>query len=138
MHTVVLKTFDHYFTAHILSSKLRDAGVDSYLFDEHSVTIGPFMTNALGGIKLVVDEVDEVKARNLLSQFEDEYRKSAICPKCFRNEIELVPKRESENIITAIFNWFFSDDPSHSETIYECGHCGYQSETLPENLEVCN
>ena len=75
MQTVVLKRFDHYFSAHILSTKLRDAGVESYLFDENSITIGPFLSNALGGIKLVVDEQDEVRARILLSEFDEEYRK---------------------------------------------------------------
>jgi hypothetical protein len=138
MQTVVLKRFDHYFSAHILATKLRDAGVESYLFDENSVTIGPFLSNALGGIKLVVDEADEVTARNLLSEFEEEYRKSAICPKCHRNEIELVPRRQKANMITAILTWLFSNYALSSENIYECSHCGYQSETLPENIEASN
>ena len=138
MRTVVLKTFDHYFSAHILSSKLSDAGVQSYLFDENSITIGPFMSNALGGIKLVVDEADEVVARKLISEFEEEYRRSAVCPKCFKNEIEIVPKRQAGNMLTAIFTWFFSNYAVSTENIYECRHCGYQSETLPENLEAYN
>lgn len=138
MRTVVLKTFDQYFSAHILSSKLKDAGVESYLFDENSITIGPFMTNALGGIKLAVDEADEVTARNLISQFDEEYRRSAVCPKCFSNEIDLVPRREAGNMITAIFTWLFSNYALSSENIYECRHCGYQSETLPENMETSN
>ena len=136
MQTVVLKRFDHYFSAHILSTKLRDAGVESYLFDENSVTIGPFLSNALGGIKLVVDEQDEVRARILLSEFDEEYRKSAICPKCQGNEIDLVPRRETGNMITAIFTWLFSNYAVSSENIYECRNCGYQSETLPENIEA--
>jgi hypothetical protein len=138
MQTVVLKRFDHYFSAHILSTKLRDAGVESYLFDENSVTIGPFLSNALGGIKLVVDEADEVIARNLLSEFEEEFRRSATCPKCHGNEIDLVPRQETGNMITAIFTWLFSNYALSSENIYECRNCGYQSETLPENVESYN
>lgn len=138
MQTVVLKRFDHYFPAHILSTKLRDAGVESYLFDENSVTIGPFLSNALGGIKLVVNERDEVRARNLISEFEEDYRKSAVCPKCGHNEIDLVPKRETSNLITALFTWLFSNFAVSTENIYECRNCGYQSETLPENMEAYN
>ena len=138
MQTVVLKRFDHYFPAHILSTKLRDAGVESYLFDENSVTIGPFLSNALGGIKLVVNERDEVRARNLISEFEEDYRKSAVCPKCGHNEIDLVPKRETSNLITALFTWLFSNFAVSTENIYECRNCGYQSETLPENMGAYN
>lgn len=138
MRTVVLKSFDQYFSAHILSSKLKDAGVESYLFDENSITIGPFMSNALGGIKVAVDEADEVLARNLISQFDEEYRRSAVCPKCFSNEIDFVPRRQTGNMITAIFTWLFSNYDVSTENIYECQRCGYQSETLPENLAACN
>ncbi len=138
MRTVVIRAFDEYFTAHILSTKLREAGIESYLFNENSITLGPFMSNALGGIKLVVDEVDEVAARNLFSEFDEEYRKSSTCPKCFGHEIDLIPKRETGNVLTALLTWLFSNDSLSPATIYECRRCGYQSENLPENLAVVN
>ena len=58
MDIIVIKTFDNYFLANISLTKLRDAGVECYLKDEYTVTIDPILTNAIGGIKLVVKKED--------------------------------------------------------------------------------
>ena len=39
-------------------TKLRDAGIQCYLKDEYTVTIDPLLTNAVGGIKLVINKKD--------------------------------------------------------------------------------
>jgi len=45
---------------------------------------------------------DEQEAVELLRLFDEEYRSSAVCPKCGSNSIELVPKRTTANMVTAI------------------------------------
>ncbi len=133
MDTVVLRTFDNHILAHITSDKLRNEGVENYIFDEASVTVIPILGAAIGGIKLVVEKGDEKRALELLQEFDEEYRKSATCPKCGANEIILVPRQTAGSMITAIFTWLFSRHAVAGEEVYHCKNCGYESDTLPES-----
>jgi hypothetical protein len=135
MDTVVLRTFDNHILAHITSDKLRNEGVENYLFDEASVTVIPLLSAAIGGIKLVVDKRDERRALQLLHEFDEAYRKSAVCPKCDASEIILVPKQSAESMVTAIFTWLFSRHAVAGQEVYHCNNCGYESDTLPEPPE---
>ena len=135
MELVTIRTFQNYFSASILLTKLRDAGIQCYLKDEHTVTINPLLTNAVGGIKLVINKEDSQEVFELLQQFDEDYSRSAVCPKCGSHTIELVPKRTASNMITAILSWLFSDYAVSAENVYKCGKCGYESQTLPEPLQ---
>ncbi len=132
MEQVILRTFDNYFSANILLTRLRDAGVQCYLKDEYTVTIDPLLSNAIGGIKLVVKKDDAANALQLLRSFDNDYKNAVQCPKCGSHDIILVPKVGVENILTAISTWLFSAYAVSAENVYKCNQCGYESETLPE------
>jgi predicted RNA-binding Zn-ribbon protein involved in translation (DUF1610 family) len=135
MELVTIRTFDNYFSANILLTKLRDAGIQCYLKDEYTVTIDPLLTNAVGGIKLVINKEDSDEVFALLQQFDDDYRRNAVCPKCGSHNIDLVPRRNAANMLTAIISWLFSDYAVSVENVYKCNGCGYESSTLPEPLQ---
>lgn len=135
MGLVVIRTFNNYFSANILLTKLQDAGIRCYLKDEYTVTIDPLLTNAVGGIKLVVDENDSEEVMTLLKHFDEEYRRNAVCPKCGSHDIHFVPKRSASNMITAILSWLFSDYAVSAENVYQCDICGFESASLPEPLQ---
>ena len=63
MNIITLRSFDNYFLASITLTKLQGAGVNCYLKDEHTVTIDPILSNAIGGIKIVVKEEDAAEAK---------------------------------------------------------------------------
>jgi len=134
MELVTVRTFTNYFSANILLSKLRDGGIQCYLKDEFTVTIDPLLTYAVGGIKLVVKKEDATEVFEILQQFDAEYRRNAVCPKCGSHNIELVPKRNAANMITAILSWLFSNYAVSAENVYQCSICGYESHALPEPL----
>jgi ribosomal protein S27AE len=134
MKMITLRSFDNYFLANITLTKLQDAAVECYLKDENTVTIDPILSNAIGGIKLVVKETDAADAKQLLQQFDEEYLKSVKCPKCSATEITLVTKPGASNYITAIFTWLFSSYAVAAESIYQCGKCGYESKTMPDTI----
>lgn len=138
MQTVVVKTFNNYFSANIILTRLQDAGIDCYLKDEYTVTIDPIISNAIGGIKLEVDVQDAIKAQAMLVSFHEDYMRAATCPKCGKHEIIEVPSQAPRNIITAILTWLFSSYSVSAEYVYECRHCRYQSKTLPFNTEQLN
>ena len=52
MELVTVRTFNNYISANILLAKLRNGGIECYLKDEYTVTMDPFLTNAVGGIKV--------------------------------------------------------------------------------------
>lgn len=135
METITVKTFDNYFTANIYLTRLQAAGIHCWLYDEHTVTIDPILTNAIGGIKLVVNREDEARTLKLLRAWHIEYMLSATCPQCGSNSFTQVTKKKAENYLTAILTWLFSSYAIAPEQVYQCGNCGYECETLPEEGE---
>jgi predicted RNA-binding Zn-ribbon protein involved in translation (DUF1610 family) len=117
-------------------SKLRNGGIECYLKDEHTVTMYPFLTYAVGSIQLVVKKEDAPEVLELLQRFDEDFRSKAVCPKCGSHNIELVPKRNAANMLTAILSWIFSSYAVSAENVYKCSNCGYESNTLPEPLNT--
>lgn len=138
MEMVPVKTFDNYFSANIILSRMQQAGIHCYLKDEYTVTIDPMLSNAIGGIKLAVDKESVEEALSLLKQFEEEYLHSVECPQCHGNGIIEVSKPGPANFITALLTWIFSNYAVAPEKIYQCRDCGYESKTLPENTTMYN
>jgi ribosomal protein S27AE len=134
MTLVTVKTFDNYFSANIILTKLHAAGVECYLKDEYTVTLDPILSNAIGGIKLVVKKSDEAMVKQLLDDYESEYIRAATCPKCGSNDFAYIIKPGATNYLTAIFTWIFSSYAIAPEYMYQCGKCGYESERLPETF----
>ena len=132
MDLVILQTFDNYFNANIQLTRLRSAGIECYLKDEYTVTIDPLLSNAIGGIKLLVRKNEEHTVRKLLREMNASAEKQFVCPQCSSHKFILVPKRSTENLLTAITTWLFSAYAVSAENIYQCTRCGYESENLPE------
>ncbi len=131
MEMITIKTFDNYFTANIILGRLRDAGIHCYLKDEYTVTIDPILSNAIGGIKLIVNETDENTAVKLLNQFEADFLKTVQCHNCGGNNILLISKPGAGNFITAILTWLFSSYAIAPDKIYQCQDCLFESQNLP-------
>jgi hypothetical protein len=68
MKTVIIQVFDNYISAHMAKGRLAEEGIEAWLGDEHIVTIDPILTNAVGGIKLLVPELHAEKAISILRQ----------------------------------------------------------------------
>ena len=88
MEFVVLQSFSNYVDAHILMGRMEEEGIRCWLKDEHTVTIDPILTNALGGIKLMVRREQYERAAALLNEYLAEKRKNSACPVCGSNDIE--------------------------------------------------
>lgn len=70
MKLIAIRSYDDYISAHLMLGRLKEESITCFLKDEHSVTIGPFLSNIIGGIKLMVPESEFEKALELLNQFE--------------------------------------------------------------------
>ncbi|MEO5782934.1 MAG: hypothetical protein ABIQ07_06675 [Ginsengibacter sp.] len=132
MELVTLQAFDNFFSANIQLTRLRAAGIECYLKDEYTVTIDPLLSNAIGGIKLLVRKSEEHAVRKLLREMNAEADSKLLCPQCGSHKFILVPKRSAENLLAAITTWLFSAYAVSAENVYQCTNCGYESEALPE------
>ena len=63
-----LRSFDNYISAHISLTMLQDAGINCHLQDEHIITLDPFLSPALGGMKLMVYPTQAERAVALLEK----------------------------------------------------------------------
>lgn len=68
MDFVQLRTFDNYISAHISMTMLQDAGINCHLQDEYVITLDPFLSPALGGMKLMVYPSQAERAVELLER----------------------------------------------------------------------
>lgn len=129
MDFIVLKAFDNYFTAHIMLTRLQDAGVNAHLLNENLVTNLPFLTNIEGGIKLVVDKKDAERATALFTEFEKEYNESILCPQCRQPALELTDVQEKKEKSSTILGWLNDNYFLNNGFVYKCTNCGFETET---------
>jgi putative signal transducing protein len=132
MQLIPIRTFTNYITASMLLSRLQNAGLECYLKDEYTVTIDPLLSNAIGGIKLVVRSEDLEKAKKLLQDFDDEYLQLIKCPQCGEHQFSYITKPGAANFLTTILTRLFSSYTIEPVHVYHCGNCSYETKTLPE------
>ncbi len=68
MNFICVRGYDNYITAHMQLGMLQEAGISCHLKDEYSVTIDPFLSPAIGGIKIMVAEPQVSRALDLLKE----------------------------------------------------------------------
>jgi hypothetical protein len=64
---IQIRSFDNYISAHIVMSMLQSDDINCHLKDEYTLTIDPFLSPALGGIKLMVAASQVERALELLA-----------------------------------------------------------------------
>jgi len=68
MDFVLLCAYTNYIEAHIVMGRLEQENIRCFLQDEYTVTIDPILTNAIGGIKLMVARAQAERAIQILSE----------------------------------------------------------------------
>ena len=88
--TIATYTFPH--EVFIDRSKLEAFGIECFVKDELTIQVHNFYSNALGGIKLQVQQKDLERAKTILSDHPDistNYKDSKIkCPNCSSGNVD--------------------------------------------------
>lgn len=130
MKLVILKTFESAFDAHLIKGKLKSEGIESFLFDEHTVSVNPLYNITVGGIKLKVNAADYDKALEILNEskntpFTDENELEIKCPNC--NSTELYAGFNSiksfKAILATIISILLMSYPIYYNSVYRCKKC---------------
>lgn len=135
MEPVTIRAFHNSIPAQITASKLEEAGIQTYIVGEGAVSMMSISNSPNGGIQLLVDKADEEKARQLLFEFDEEYRKAAVCPKCGANEFVLVQPDHVSDTFFSVINRILTGKSGQQEQYYQCMKCGNRTNELPDPPE---
>lgn len=130
MNFVIAAVFDNYINAHVTMGRLQEEHINCWLKDENTVTIDPILTNAVGGIKLMVAEPQIERALALIATDRQEYQQQHPCPHCGSENIDLVSTpRKPGNWLGTIVNVALSiGAPLPVDKVYHCFDCGKEYE----------
>jgi predicted RNA-binding Zn-ribbon protein involved in translation (DUF1610 family) len=128
MNFVPLQYFTNYIDANIVLGRLQQENIHCWLKDENTVTIDPILTQAVGGIKLMVAEEDVERAQQLLNMNSPSYFK---CPKCGSHNVQLVSSpRKPLNWISSILGFLLGSYAVAVDKVNHCFDCGYEFDAV--------
>ncbi|WP_435623747.1 DUF2007 domain-containing protein [Flagellimonas sp.] len=117
---VTLGSFEFLADVQIIKGKLESEGITVILKDENTVSIDPFASNALGGIKLQVYGSDRERAQEIFNEVRnyavDENGDLIVCPNCKATKSEVYYSRKG--IFYKLFPFF---EPKK----YRCLNCNF-------------
>ena len=121
--------FANYIDAHILLGRLEAEGIVCWLKDEYTVTIDPLLTNAIGGIKLMVPVLQAERAAGLIHDFLLQNRTSC-CPRCKSDNIEFISTpRKAGNWLSVLLGGIIGNYALPVNKTWHCFACGHEFET---------
>ena len=137
MNFVPIQSYTNYIDAHIAMGRLEEEGIRCWLKDENTVTIDPILTNAVGGIKLMVAKDQADRAEELLSSIEAERKNKQSCPKCGSHNIDFVTTpRKPGNWFSVLIGLLWSSFAMPVEKVYHCFDCGEEFEIPVETGSI--
>lgn len=129
MDWVRLNAYTNYVDAHIAAGLLEEHGIACRLMDENTVTIDPILTNAVGGIKLLVERSSFNDAVALLKKIKEENAPERVCPVCGSHNVEIVSTpRKTKNWLIALLTFSFSNFAVAPYIVYHCFDCNHEFE----------
>ena len=107
----ILAVFEYSTEAHLIKSKLDSEGIKTMLMDEKTVDSDPLISQAIGGVKLLVYNAHLKKASKIYNQIrkyeKDELGNDMICPNCESTRI-LVAEAQRKSFFFMLFPFFES------------------------------
>jgi hypothetical protein len=128
---VTIASFDNPIDAHIIKTKLESYDIECSLFDENIVWMKWYYSNAVGDIKLRINEDDVSDAIYILEL--DNISEETICPECQSSNFrEIVLRGWLAGIFKLILLKFFDifalavfyKDRRNINVTYQCQDCG--------------
>jgi hypothetical protein len=115
----------------MMLQRLEEEGIKAYLENEHTVTIDPLVSNAIGGIRLLVLGSQLERAIELIEGFERTYKEAAACPKCNSLNVHyIVLAVEPKGPLLSALNRIFGSIILPWKNVYHCFDCEYDFENL--------
>jgi hypothetical protein len=128
----ILNTYLYSHLAHLDLAKLSDEGIEAMIKDDNIVSINPIIAQAVGGIKILVEEKDYNKALHILqindfeslkNEFqEDEISEQRKCPRCG----SINSFQEGSWLVGLIFLFLMAIPFTTKKSTYACLECSFK------------
>ena len=106
---LILAVYEYSTEAYVTKSKLDSEGIVTMLMDEKTIDSDPLISNAIGGVKLLVHKIDFERALLIYNEIrtyqKDKNGKDIFCPSCNSNRI-LVAPIQRKNVFYMLFPFF--------------------------------
>ncbi len=139
---ITIASFGKPVEAHLAQAKLASEGIEAFVADDNLIQMNWLYSQAVGGVKLQVNEADAEQALKILSEttegfyFEENAKESAekasqgpapsqdVCPRCSSSQIAYEQKTRT-GLSTFISLLFMIITPFYTKKL-KCHACGHQ------------
>lgn len=128
----LIGTYQYSSEAIIYKGKLESEGIAVFMRDNYTVDSNPLYSNAVGGVKLFVNQKDYPKAKDIISQVSqyslDDDHKLLKCPNCGAEQIDMVTSvKDLKSLFAFVFSTLFLGTlPFYSKHKYKCNKCNFE------------
>jgi DNA-directed RNA polymerase subunit RPC12/RpoP len=135
MNFIQLRSYDNYINANMQLSILKEEGINCYLKDEYTITIDPLLSPAIGGIKLMIDELQIDSAKQILEESDKEFLKTIACPNCGVHALEFVVQiKNADGFFQKLKFRIINGQEQQIKKYYQCTSCGFKFDALPSEV----
>lgn len=138
---VVLHTYTYPTEVIMLKTMLAEAGVPVFTFEENTLSIDPFLSNAIGGLKLRVKIADLEMAQSVLKHYNQSLPSAHLemgkeweskfepadtwCPHCDSRNVYAERQPWWKGWLAAFLAFFLWIPWPFLKKMHRCGDCGY-------------
>ncbi|MEN9907712.1 MAG: hypothetical protein RLZZ540_853 [Bacteroidota bacterium] len=115
----------------IYKGKLESEGIVVFIRDNAVIDANPLYSNAVGGVKLYVENKDLVSAQEILSQISkvslDDNNQSIKCPNCKAEQVGMFTSiKDFKSLISFTFSTLLLGIPFRTKHKYRCDKCKFE------------
>jgi hypothetical protein len=123
--------FQYAAEAHIFKGKLEASGIEVFLQDSYTIDADPLLSNAIGGVKLLVKTEDFHNAKSILSEVKlyavDDDGQNIKCPNCQSEKIDFFSTiKDLKSLFAFLFSFLLILIPIYTKYKYRCANCNTQ------------
>ena len=127
-----IASYDNFMVANMTLGLLEENDINCHLKDENIVTIDPFLSPAVGGIKLMVADVQYDRALAIIKDAEDMYLKQIPCDICKSYSLKMEEKINSPQTFWGkLKNQVAYGQTETYQKLYRCNNCNTLFAQLP-------
>jgi Putative prokaryotic signal transducing protein len=127
-----IASYDNFMVANMTLGMLEENDINCHLKDENIITIDPLLNSAVGGIKLMVVDVQYERALTILKDAERNYIQQIPCKICKKNTLTMEEKINNPTSFWGkLKNQIAYGQTETYQKLYRCSTCNNLFSELP-------